>query len=617
MCGICGAVTVNRISEDVIQSMINTIIHRGPDDSGIYLDSLKDGTHVAFGQCRLSIMDLSSAGHQPMISDDKSVILVYNGEIYNFIELKRDLAEKGYRFKTDCDTEVILQGYREYGIEVVKKLNGMFAFALLDKSKNIIYLCRDRIGVKPLYYYFNGADFAFASELKPLMQLPFFRKDINFTELSKFLACQYIPAPGTIFEKTYKLEPGTILKFDNGAVSLEKYWDITDRFKSRSMEDRGFDYYKNQLEVLLEDAVLKRMIADVPVGTFLSGGADSSLITALAQKNRSTPVNTFTIGFCEEKYNEANYAKEIAKYLGTNHYEEYCSIEEAKELIFDIPKYFDEPFADNSQLPTMLVSKIAKKKVTVALSGDAGDELFCGYKNYDDVLLQKKYLILGKIFGNVYNLHTTGNRIFWKAGKILKPKTEEDILTSDSENTAAITNSLFSRNLTHLEKNRLFHGELFSNNIQENKMLYDMMTYLPDDILVKVDRASMMYSLETRNPFLDYRVVEASFSIPHKYKYWNGNKKYILKEILYQYVPKELLERPKKGFSIPVQKWLHYDFSSLMKSYMEPNRIRAQGIFDCNKISEFYAKFRNSDSRVINEIMWSMLMFQLWYDEYM
>lgn len=616
MCGICGTVTKNRISENVIKAMLNTISHRGPDDSGIYIDVLKDNTHVAFAQCRLSIFDLSSAGHQPMISEDGKVIIVYNGEIYNFKELRLELISKGYSFKSDCDTEVILQGYREYGIEVVSKFNGMFAFALLDKHNDTMFLVRDRMGVKPLYYYYDGINLAFASELKPITKTPFFKKEINMEALGKYFACQYIPAPDTIFNNTFKLKQGTILKLKNGSLTEENYWNIPDSFTVRSKEDLGFEYYKNELEKLIEDATVKRMIADVPVGTFLSGGIDSSLITALAQKNRTTPVNTFTIGFKEEKYNEANYAKEVAKVLGTNHYEEYCSIEEAKALIFDTPMFFDEPFADSSQLPTMLVSKIAKKRVTVALSGDAGDELFCGYKNYDDVLIQKKYLILGKIFGSMYPLHKTGNKYLWKAGKILKPQSEKDILTIDSNNTVDITDGLFKKELRKKSEN-LFDANLYSDSIQENKMLYDMMTYLPDDILVKVDRASMKYALETRNPLLDYRVVENSFSIPHHYKYNNRNKKYILKEILYQYVPKTLIERPKKGFSIPMHEWLHHDLKDQLRDILCKERIKRQGIFDIEQIKRFYKTFEKSDGRIMDDIMWSMLMFQLWYDEYM
>lgn len=617
MCGICGSITTNRIPEQSLETMIAAISHRGPDDQGIYIDTLINGTSVGFAQCRLSIMDLSAAGHQPMVSNDGSVVVSYNGEIYNFKEIRDDLKRKGYPFTSDCDTEVILYGYQEYGIDIVEKFNGMFAFALLDKRQETVYLVRDRMGVKPLYYYYDGFNLTFASELKAIMKYPEFKKEIDFGALAKYFACQYIPAPQTIFKNTYKLEPGSVLTYHNGSVEKSQYWNLASKFKKRQLTDFGQLYYQDLIEALLDDSIKRRLIADVPVGTFLSGGIDSSLITALAQKNSDKPINTFTIGFEEERYNEAEYAKAIAKHLGTNHYEEYCSINDAKKLLYEIPKVYDEPFADNSQLPTMLVSKLAKKHVTVALSGDAGDELFCGYKNYDDVLLQEKFLPISHFTSKLYKLHRTTSPLLWKVGKVMTSHSAEDILTCDGRNTADITNDLFRKELNINYTKNAFATTSLSSNIQEAKMLYDMQTYLPDDILVKMDRASMKYALEVRVPLLDYRLVEGTFSVPHKYKYLNGDKKYLLKQILYKYVPKELIERPKKGFSVPVRQWLEKDFNSVLLGYLEPEKIKKQGIFEEEAIRQLYMKFEKKHSRVVDDILWSMLVFQLWYDEYM
>lgn len=615
MCGICGFITKRRVDEYALKKMNDTIKYRGPDDEGFYFD-YSDGWEIGLAQRRLSVIDLSEGGHQPMLSDDNSIVAVYNGEIYNFEEIKRELIEKGYKFKSKSDTEVIVYGFKEWGIDCIKKFNGMFAVVIYDKHNKEIYFIRDRMGVKPLYYYYNNQDLVFGSELKPIMKYPFFCKEIDISSLNLYLAHQYIASPKTIFKHTYKLEPGEILKFKDGQISTFKYWDIIEKYNNRVVEDKSFDEHRDELEDLIRDSVTKRMIADVPVGTFLSGGIDSSLISALAQKNRMNPIDTFTIGFYEDKYNEANEAKEIAKILGTNHHEEYCSIKDAKDLIYDIPKYYDEPFADSSQLPTMLVSRIAKQKVTVALSGDGGDELFCGYNSYDYMLLQQKCIPLGKLFKNIYQLHTTGSKYAWKLGKLLRCDSEEAAVIIDYKNSNDII-AAFSEEKPTIFKKYDMTNRLNTKNIQEKRMVLDMTTYLPDDILTKVDRASMRYSLEARTPFLDCRVVEKSFGIPHIYKYNSGSKKDILKEILYKYVPKEIMDRPKKGFAIPLNKWLHIDLFKLIDELMQKDRITKQGLFDAEGIMQFKNKFIKNNTSAFNNIMWSLIVFQLWYDEYM
>ena len=384
MCGICGFVSKQNISLDQLKTMNQTMLHRGPDDGGEEIYMMHQGYMVGLAQRRLSIMDLSPLGHQPMHSVDGRVSVVFNGEIYNHLALKKQLS--GYPFRSTCDTEVIIAAYLKWGIECIHRLNGMFAIALYDRDMEALYLVRDRIGKKPLYYQLENGDLYFASELKPLMERPGFAGNIRQDVLARYLQQQYINAPESVFETVYKLEPGSILTFRYGVVEQRKYWDIkTVYHEMQAQPVKTYEEAKEGLKDRLKKSVADRMIADVPLGSFLSGGYDSSLVTALAQEQSSAPVKTFSIGFHEERYNEAGYAREVANYLGTEHTELYIDEEEMYKQVADLPKYFDEPFADSSQIPTMLVSRLAREKVTVALSGDGGDEFFCGYNLYKNV----------------------------------------------------------------------------------------------------------------------------------------------------------------------------------------------------------------------------------------
>lgn len=619
MCGICGFIHKKKENEQTLYDMNQSIDYRGPNDEGYFLKDIESEYQLGLAHKRLSILDLSPLGHQPMFDNDNTIGIVFNGEIYNFQSIKQDLIKLGYSFKSNCDTEVIIYSYKEWGIDCVKKFNGMFAIAIYDRNENSLYLIRDRIGVKPLYYYYNGGDLVFASELKPIMKYPYFKKNIDLEALNLYLYHQYITAPYTIFENTHKLRPGYYLKFTNGNIEETKYWSIEEKYLQSSINE-GYreEDYVNKLEKLLMDSVKIRMISDVPIGAFLSGGIDSSTVVALMQKQSSRPIKTFTIGFEEEKYNEANEAKKIAEYLNTNHNELYVPMEKTKEMLLQIPKYYDEPFADNSQIPTMLVSRLAKEQVTVSLSGDGGDELFCGYNTYDADMNFQKYKRISKIISALYDPFESkfkNDNINRKILKLFTFRNDDEIINSDY-----ICSKLYLDGLVKLPykiSNKYYKSIDFTEEIKEKHMMQDISTYLPDDILTKVDRATMSVSLEGRNPILDYRVVEFALKCPLNLKYKDGVKKYILKEVLYKHVPHELVDGPKKGFAIPVYEWLHTDLNCYIEKYLNKNYIAKQGIFNVEKLEQLKAKFYSANDIYFDRLIWSILVFQLWYEEYM
>ena len=625
MCGICGFVSKNRITPEQLKRMNDTMYHRGPNDSGEEIYPAKGGYSVGLAQRRLSILDLSPMGHQPMHSPDKRISVVYNGEIYNFQELKEELAD--YPFCSTCDTEVIIAAYLKWGIDCVSRFNGMFAIALFDRETEEFYLVRDRIGKKPLYYRLEQGNLVFASELKPIMECPGFEKKIRTEVLSRYLYHQYINAPDTIFENVSKLEPGSILRFSQGNINTWKFWDIKEvyhRYKANPVED--YAQAKQELKDLLNRSVSLRMISDVPLGTFLSGGYDSSLITAIAQSLSPQPVKTYSIGFNEEKYNEAKYAKEVAAHLGTNHTELYISEKEMFDLVDSIPQYYDEPFADSSQIPTMLVSALAKKDVTVVLSGDGGDEFFCGYNVYDKVGQAQKLDALGAMTYGVCNL--PGIR---KLGILKKMPFSVQVISEnrDKETKTQFGTSNYLETAYGMVKGEkipvLYRVEQAyrERNWQERRMLLDMDTYLPGDILCKVDRASMKYSLEARCPILDKDVMEYSYRLPHSFKYGGHVKKRILKDIAYDYIPKTLLDRPKVGFGVPLDKWLRGPLREQLLSMADRDFLIRQGIFDadylCNML-DIYMEHGDAGPATggnYSKLLWSYFVFQQWYRHYM
>lgn len=624
MCGICGFFSKNRITEEELHVMNDTMYHRGPDDHGVQLYPAGSGYHVGLAQRRLSIFDLSPLGHQPMNSADGSVAVVFNGEIYNFNRLKEEISD--YPFRSTCDTEVILAAYLKWGISCIEKLNGMFAIAIYDRRKEVLYLIRDRIGKKPLYYWLENGNLVFASELKPIMKCPGFQGKVRNDVISRYLYQQYLCEPDSIFENVRKVKPGQVITFSAGGISEHHYWELENVYQAkRNTSPKEYGEARSALKEILKESVKDRLAADVPVGTFLSGGYDSSLVTALAREVSDSPVKTFSIGFYETKYNEAEYAKEVAEYLGCDHTEMYVEEKDMLDLVESIPISYDEPFADSSQIPSMLVSRLAREKVTVALSGDGGDELFCGYNVYEKVRQAQLLDGLGAVAGTLGSaLHIMDHYPF-KIRVIAGNRNKETKTQFAMGNYRDVAENMV---LSLEEKPSLscfyeFETKYGEKNWQERRMLLDMETYLPADILCKVDRASMRYSLETRCPILDTRVMEYAMGLPHEFKFQKGIKKRILKDIVYEYIPEKLLDRPKKGFSVPLDKWLRGPLKEQLLSYGDPGFLKKQQIFNSDYVSSFlngYLEKGDAGSGTgenYSRLVWAFLMFQKWYEQYL
>lgn len=628
MCGICGFVDFKSSTDlNVLNEMTLTLSHRGPDDYGVNIHDIGNAT-IGLGHTRLSIIDLSSLGHQPM--DYKEYSIIYNGEIYNFDEIKTKLVSLGHSFITNTDTEVILHSFEEWGFECIQKFIGMFAFVIFNKTSSNITIFRDRAGVKPLYYYRKDNLFLFASELKAFHKHPGFKKVINNNSTVLFMDLGYIPSPYCIFDDCFKLEAGHYLNFNlnNKKTDIVKYWDIMDFYKLPKLKV-SYDVGKNEVEKLLKSACEYRMVSDVPVGVFLSGGIDSSTVAALLQQNRKDKIKTFTIGF-NEGNNEAPFAKDIANYLGTDHTEYYCTTKEAKKIIKELPFYYDEPFADSSAIPTILVCKMAKEKVTVALSADAGDEIFAGYTIHKT--FQNHISLINRIPQYFYKISSFILKCinFFVSRKKYKLKHKIDtlikILNSDKKDVYQILHQ------SYFSLGKTLKSKLFLNKIKYSKTIFDYdfskfernlsiplaidySIYLQNNILTKVDRASMSVSLEGREPFLDHRLVEYVAQLPMNFKYGVSQKK-ILKDILYKYIPEELMDRPKTGFTIPIYTWLKTDLKYLLEENLNFTAINESGIFNPIIIDELKSDFFNN--KLENpEVIWKILQFQLWYKKWM
>jgi asparagine synthase (glutamine-hydrolysing) len=632
MCGISGFIDHKQNSSmDVLMNMNASLHHRGPDDQGNKLFSTSDA-QIGISHARLSIIDLSDTGKQPMQSDE--LWIVYNGEVYNFKEIRIELETAGHKFRGSSDTEVILMAYKHWGMDFVQRLIGMFAIVIYDEAKNELICVRDRAGIKPFYYYQTENLFLFASELKAFHCHPEFKKRIDQNAIASFVQLAYVPAPFTIFKNCYKLLPGHYLIYDikKAEARIKKYWDVSDAYRKPKL-DISFHEALEQTEKILSSAFEYRMIADVPVGVFLSGGYDSACLTAVLQRNQNKPLHTFTIGVSDSKLNEAPFAKEIAKHLGTDHFEYTCSQKDALEIVADLPLYFDEPFGDSSAIPTLMVSKQTRQKVKVALSADGGDELFAGYNRYDYIVKQGALLretpgILRKsahliLKNNPFRNFFVGQENYKHDQKILKI---EDLLRDPStKNINRNLNILFS----DVELQDLFMNlinplpmvydnedkELESLSSLSYAMLMDYKTYLQDDILQKVDRCSMSQGLESREPYLDHRIVEFVAQLPDEFKYHKGVKKHILKEITYRYIPKNLLDRPKMGFSIPLEAWLRNELNPLVEHYFEESKIKTQGIFNHKYVRSLYTNFK-SGQKGLEQKVWRILMFQMWYEKW-
>ncbi|MCH2021235.1 MAG: asparagine synthase (glutamine-hydrolyzing) [Saprospiraceae bacterium] len=627
MCGITGFIDFKKNSEETtLRAMTNQLEHRGPDDLGLFYKTI-DQACIGLGQRRLAILDLSQKGHQPMTF--KNWILVYNGEIYNFKEIAKDLQELGHFFESGSDTEVILKSFDQWGTQAVDKFIGMFAFVLYNQETNQIYVFRDRAGVKPLFYSIRDGLFLFSSELKSFHQHPKFCKEINFNSLSLFLQYNYIPTPHSIFKDTYKLAPGHYLQINlnNQDISTNKYWSVEDCYNKPKL-DIGYTQACDELEKLMINAFSYRMISDVPVGAFLSGGYDSTAVLAILQSQYSEKIKTFTIGYKEQKYNEAKYAKQIAKYIGTDHHEKIISPADAKGILSKLPYIYDEPFSDNSVVPTLLVSQFARTKVKVVLSGDAGDEIFGGYDKFNRSISLTKYpsLIQSFLSGTMrlinpehipilnksYNFATR----YEKLHEIWKYK---DYAYAIKVISQFITESEAKRFLTMpvQEQKTYFDisGALNSTNDPLNKLLaIDYKTFLLDNNLAKIDRATMSIGLEGREPFLDHRIIEFVSRLPGNYKIRNGSNKQILKDIVHRYVPKEMMDRPKIPFLAPLTEWFSNELKDFYYDYINEERIKKDGIFTSDIV-----KLRDSffSGNINNQKLWNILVFQLWKEKWL
>ncbi len=615
--------------------------HRGPDDAGLFLDEVAG---VGLGHRRLSIIDLSREARQPMASADGEIHVVYNGELYNFKRLRADLEKLGHSFRTKSDTEVILEAYVQWGSGCFRKFLGMFSLAIWDRRREVLLLARDRLGIKPIYYHFKDNTFLFASELKALMAFPFFQRNLELSSIPLFLHYQYVPTPGTVFRDTFKLPPGQFLEFESGEIRTFTYW-AHPSWKREETEERVSENDRiEDLDRVLTAVVRDHMVSDVPLGALLSGGIDSSLVVALMQKVDSAPLRTFSLGFREHSYDEAPFAAKVAKYLGTDHYELYLGPAGALDVIPRLAEIYDEPFADSSAIPTFLICQLARSKVTVALSGDGGDEQFAGYVRYwstkaaVDALqhiplrlrqaaaralcevpvrwIERSYLPLYQFLPQRFQVMNLSNK--W-AGilDILRAVRTSDIyrVTICQWPENEIDQIFGAIGLRRGQYEEAF-GATEGWPLLTRLMWVDQKTYLPDAMLTKVDRASMSVGLEVRVPLLDHRFLEYTSALPENIKYRGGKGKYLLKKVLARYLPVALFERPKKGFGVPLGEWLRTGLRELLLDHLSFDRIKKEGLFDPatveRKVREHLAAKANHQYQ-----LWPLLVWEMWRERWL
>ncbi|MBC7628907.1 asparagine synthase (glutamine-hydrolyzing) [Ferruginibacter sp.] len=621
MCGIAGFISLNNsITEAQLRQATQLIQHRGPDAEGFYFS---DDNSVGLAHRRLSILDLSAAANQPMLSADARYCIVFNGEVYNFNELKKQLKDKGASLKTSSDTEVIVELFAQKGPACFAEMNGMFAFAIYDNKEKIVTLCRDHVGIKPLFFYADGSNFIFASELKVIKQLAGKKLSVNKKAIPYFLHLGFIPEPLTIYNNTHKFPAAHFLQIKSEVKSFSDvvkettaFWQLKDTIQPAIISDEATA--KKQLNNLLFDAVEKQLISDVPIGTFLSGGVDSSLVTAIsARVCGSAAIKTFSIAIDNGKYNESKFARQVAAHLHTEHHEFIVKEKEVLELVDTLLPAYDEPFADTSAFPTMMVSRLAKQHVTVALSGDGGDELFHGYGTYEWAkrlsnplmpLIKGPLHLASKMMGNKYQ----------RAGNLF------------DNNGQHLRTHIFSQEQYYFKENELEHLLVHPNfnfdainalpdtarqlSAAEQQSFWDFNHYLKDDLLVKVDRASMQYALESRVPLLDYRLVEFAYNLAPELKIKNGCMKYLLKEVLYDYVPKEIFNRPKWGFSIPLVKWLKTDLKYLLDKYTSVEIIQKHQVVNAAVVQKMKAQYLSGTDYLFNRL-WLIIVLHWWLEE--
>jgi asparagine synthase (glutamine-hydrolysing) len=642
MCGIAGFIGAkpNIAGGDIgsiAETMAKSIAYRGPDDQGIWIDHESEAALV---HRRLSIIDLSAAGHQPMLSADERYVISYNGEVYSFQPIAAELAARGQTFRGHSDTEVILESFAASGIEAtLKRMIGMFAIALWDRRDRTLTLMRDRLGIKPLYWAKFGNTFMFGSELKALRAHPGWTPRIDQSAVALFMRHNYIPAPRTIYEGVHKLEPGTMLVLPwQSEPKISRFWDARSvaRNGTRNLAEGSDAELTEQLESLLKDAVGRRMIADVPLGAFLSGGVDSSTVVALMQAAKSGAVKSFSIGFDIEGYDEAHHAAAVARHLGTDHTELTVTAKEALDVIPRLPDFYDEPFADSSQIPTYLVSAMTRKYVTVALSGDGGDELFAGYNRYQ--LTQRFWrslsLMPGALRKGAAAAITAVRPDRWTQFLSALPQRLRPPQAGDKVHKAASVlrldspDAVYRRLVSHWEPSEIMPQVEEPRGILDDTTLVkdfpdllarmqflDLVTYLPDDILTKVDRASMAVALEARVPLIDHRVVEFAWRLPENVKVRNGTTKWILRQVLYRHVPPELIERPKMGFGIPLGSWLRGPLRDWAETLLGEQRLRDGGLLDAAMVRRYWQDHLDG-RRNWQYLLWDVLMLEAWRERW-
>ncbi len=636
MCGITGFHTRESAVADQlrhnIEQAVRSLTHRGPDDEGIWL-----GEGVGLAHRRLSILDLSPGGHQPMHSQSGRFAMIFNGEVYNFHDIRRELEARGLQFHTSSDSEVVLAAIEQWGVEdAVRRFIGMFAIAIWDKLDRRLMLIRDRLGVKPLYYGWDGKTLCFGSELKALRAYRHWQPEIDRTALAEYFQFGYINAPRSIYCQVFKLLPGHWLELKSGGEPVvRRYWSVLDVLDTPFSGSE--DELAEQLETQMVDAFRLRMVSDVPVGVFLSGGIDSSLVTALLQKHHGN-IHTFTIGFNEPKYNEAPHARQVAEYLGTNHTERILDVGEAKRILPEWAALYDEPFADSSGIPTYLVSKIAGEQVKVVLSADGGDELFSGYRAYASMLelLNKRERIPSPLRGAGATLLRllpvdridsfpplaalpAGLRTWVRNKVTLRARRARDYYFTDKgqglfyETGVSLShgNHHLAAILGHAPERVRELADAYPGTFAEQMCLWDLHNYLPGCILAKVDRATMAASIEGREPLLDHRLVEFAFRLPLDLRRGTLGPKHLLRKVLYKYVPRELVDRPKMGFGLPQSEWLRGDLAHLLDEYLDPQAIRNQGLLDPRGVEMVVRTFRAGDPDAA-EMVWSLLTFHMW-----
>jgi len=640
MCGITGFFSTAgkpELGESDLRRAVTSLRNRGPDDHGTW----SGGPEIGLGHTRLSILDLSEHGHQPMLSADGRLAMVFNGEIYNFADIRRELVLKGHVFRGSGDSEMILAAVQEWGVhEAVKRFIGMFAIALWDTRTGQLTLIRDRLGVKPLYYGWNGRTLWFGSELKALRAYPHWQPRIDNAALADFFRFSYIVEPRSIYEQVSKLPPGHTLELSRGGQpSIQRYWSVLDGI--RPDEQASEEVLTDQLEALMADAFKLRMVSDVPVGVFLSGGVDSSVVTALLQRN-GPPVRTFTIGFDDPRHNEAHHAELVAKHLGTVHTTQIVSEADAIQVTPSWGDLFDEPFGDCSGIPTLLVSRMAAQHVKVVLSPDGGDELFGGYHSYESVIARMQsrqgQSAVGRMARDVAAAlpwERVDGLLSGRAGSAdpgrsfsrsmslrLRYLRETNGLSTPGKMFEHVVTSLYwhdaelSRLLGRVATSSRRTSDEYPGGAGDQMSLWDLEHYLPGDILTKVDRATMAVGIEGREPMLDHRLVEMALSLPYRMRRGELGPKHLLRKVLYRHVPRSLVERPKMGFSPPIGRWMSGELKALVDEYLDRGRIARQGILDPATVETVVRRFEAGDPYSVQRV-WLLLAFQLWHARWM